>query len=193
MSSINAPFGLRPAFHPSGTIRPVAGTITTGYASNIFMNAPVGLIADGSIALAAAGGTGLTGACGAFQGVEYNPTATGPRVVSNMWPANTAAVNIVAYFTQDPTITYEIQCSGTLTQAALGSQADWSTNDTNAGNTVTGLSNVTLNIASITAVGQAGLRIIGLTPGPDNAWGDAFPIVQVQLSEHQFVAPINAI
>jgi hypothetical protein len=191
MSSINAPFGLRPAFHPSGTIRPVAGTITTGYASNIFMNSPIGIIADGSIALAAAGGVGVAGACGAFQGVEYNPTATGPRVVSNMWPASTAAVNIVAYFTQDPTITYEIQCSGTLTQAAIGQQFDWSVNDTNAGNTVTGLSNVTLDVAS--AAANAGLRVVGLTPGPDNAWGDAFPIVQVQLSEHQFVATVAAI
>lgn len=191
MSSINAPFGLRPAFHPSGTIRPVAGTITTLYNANIFMNAPVGIIADGSIALAAAGGVAVAGACGAFQGVEYNPTATGPRVVSNMWPANTAAVNIVAYFTQDPTITYEIQANATLTQAAIGQQFDWSTNDTNAGNTVTGLSNVTLNVASSAA--NAGLRVIGLTPGPDNAWGDAFPVVQVQLSEHQFVATIAAI
>lgn len=188
---ISAPFGLRPAFHPSGTIRPVAGTITTGYNANIFMGSPIGIIADGSIALAAAGGTGITGACGVFQGVEYNPTATGPRVVSNMWPANTAAVNIVAYFTQDPYITYEVQCSGTLTQAAIGAQYDWSTNDTNAGNTVTGLSNVTLNVGSGAA--NAGLRVIGLTPGPDNVWGDAFPVVQVQLSEHQFVATVAQI
>lgn len=191
MSSINAPFGLRPAFHPSGTIRPVAGTITTGYASNIYMNSPIGIIADGSIALAAAGGTAVAGACGVFQGVEYNPTATGPRVVSNMWPASTAAVNIVAYHTRDPAIVYEVQCSGTLTQAAIGEQFDWSANGSANGNTVTGLSSVTLNIASSAA--NAGLRVVGLTPGPDNAWGDAFPVVQVEFSEHQFVATVAAI
>lgn len=188
---VSAPFGLRPAFHPSGTIRPVVGTITTGYANNIFMNSPVGIIADGSIALAAAGGVAVAGACGAFQGVEYNPTATGPRVVSNMWPAATAAVNIVAAFTQDPNIVYEIQANATLTQAAIGEQFDWSANTTASGNTVTGLSNVTLNVASTAA--NAGLRVIGLTPGPDNAWGDPFPVVQVQLSEHQFVATVAAI
>lgn len=188
---LSAPFGLKPSFHPSGVIRPVVGTITTGYASNIFMNSPVGIIADGSIALAAAGGVAVAGACGTFQGVEYNPTATGPRVVSNMWPAATAAVNIVAYFTQDPTIVYEIQANATLAQSAIGAQYDWSTNDTNAGNTVTGLSSVTLNVAS--AAANAGLRVIGLTPGPDNAWGDPFPVVQVQLSEHQFVATVAAI
>lgn len=184
----SAPFGLRPAFHPSGTIRPVAGTIATGYNANIFMNSPIGIIADGSIALAAAGGTGVTGACGVFQGCEYNPTATGPRVVSNMWPANTAATQIVAYFTQDPYITYEIQANATLAQSAIGAQYDWSANTTSSGDTVTGLSNVTLNVASASA--SAGLRVIGLTPGPDNAWGDPFPVVQVQLSEHQFVSNV---
>jgi hypothetical protein len=158
------------------------------------MGSPVGIIADGSLALAPAGGTTTTGAVGAFQGVEYNMVATGPRVVSNMWPANMAAVSIVAYYTEDLLIVYEIQCSGTLTQAAIGAQYDWSVNDTNAGNTVTGLSNVALNIASGVAAGStAGLRVVGLTPGPDNAWGDPFPIVQVQLAEHQYVNPIGAI
>lgn len=191
MSSINAPFGLRPSYHPSGTIRPMAGTITTLYANNIFMNSPVGIIADGSIALAAAGGSGITGAIGTFQGVEYNPTATGPRVVSNMWPANTAAVNIVAYYTTDYLTVYEIQCSGTLTQAAIGAQFNWTANNTASGNTITGLSNVALDIASGAA--NADMRVIGLTPGPDNAWGDAFPVVQVQLSRQQYLAPVAQI
>lgn len=186
----SAPFGLRPAFHPSGVIRPVAGTIASGYASNIFMGSPIGYIADGSIALAPAGGTGITGACGAFQGVEYTPS-NGRRVLSNTWPANQVATEIVAYFTNDPNIVYEIQANATLTQAAIGEQFDWSANTTASGNTVTGISNVTLNVASTAA--NAGLRVVGLTAGPDNAWGDPFPVLQVQLSEHQFVATVAAI
>ena len=184
------PFGLRPAFHPSGYIRPVAGTITSGYASNIFLGAPVGYIADGSIALSAAGGTGITGAVGAFQGVEYTEQL-GRRVVSNFWPASTVATEIVAYFTNDPNIVYEIQADDTLTQAAIGSQYDWTTNGTTDGNTTTGISTVGLDVSTTAA--NAGLRVVGLTPGPDNAWGDPFPVVQVQLSEHQFVATIAAI
>lgn len=190
MSTVNAPFGLRPAFHPSGVIRPVAGTIASGYASNIFLGSPVGYIADGSIALAAAGGTAVAGACGAFQGVEYTPVS-GIRTVSNMWPASVAGTDIIAYFTNDPNITYEIQANATLTQAAIGAQYDWSANASANGNTTTGISTVTLDVAS--AAANAGLRVVGLTPGPDNAWGDAFPVVQVQLSEHQFVATIAAI
>jgi hypothetical protein len=190
MSSVNAPFGLRPSFHPSGTIRPTAGTITTGYASNIYMGSPVGFIADGSIALAAAGGTAVAGACGCFQGCEYTPS-NGRRTVSNIWPASTVATEIVAYFTLDPTIVYDIQGNAAIAQTAIGQQFDWSTNGSANGNLITGFSSVTLDTASSAA--NAGLRVIGLTPGPDNAWGDAFTIVQVQLSEHQFVATIAAI
>jgi predicted aconitase len=50
-----------------------------------------------------------------------------------------------------------------------------------------------LDTASVVASGGvAQLRVIGITPGPDNAWGDAYTIVQVQISEHQDVATINA-
>lgn len=186
---LSAPFGLRPSFHPSGTIRPSAGTITTGFASNIFLGSPVGFIADGSIALSAAGGTGITGACGCFQGVEYTAT-NGRRTVGNMWPAATAATDIVAYFTLDPWIIYDVQANATLTQASIGQQFDWTANASANGSTGTGISSVMLDTA--TSAATAGLRVIGLTAGPDNAWGDPFPVVQVMMSEHQFVATIAA-
>jgi len=41
MTTTAQPYGLRPSSHPSGTIRPVAYTIATGYAVNIFQNQPV--------------------------------------------------------------------------------------------------------------------------------------------------------
>jgi hypothetical protein len=186
----SAPFGLRPSFHPSGNIRPVRGTITSGYASNIYTNSPVGIIADGSIALAAAGGTAVAGACGVFQGCEYNPSI-GPRVVSNFWPASTVATEIVAYFTQDPAIVYEIQGDATLAQTAVGAQYDWTANASANGSTVTGLSSIMLGVSTVAA--NAGLRVLGVAPGPDNAWGDPFPVLQVQLSEHQFVATVAQI
>jgi hypothetical protein len=190
VSASAAPFGLRPSYHPSGTIRPTFSTIASGYNTNIFQGSPVGYIATGVIAMAAAGGTAVAGAVGAFQGVEYTPT-NGRRVLSNTWPANQVATEIVAYLTEDPAIVYQIQANATLARTAVGAQYDWSTNDTNAGNTTTGLSTVSLDVAS--AAANAGLRVLGLTPGPDNDWGDAFPIVDVQLSEHQFVATIAAI
>ena len=59
MSSTSAPFGLRPAYHPSGTVRPAASTILTGYASNILQFQPVKIVpsstGEGTIAAAAVG------------------------------------------------------------------------------------------------------------------------------------------
>ena len=190
MSSTNAPFGLRPAYHPSGVIRPKAVTITSAYGSNIFQGSPVGYIADGSIALAAAGGTGVAGACGAFQGCEFTPS-DGRRRVQNFWPASTVATDIVAYITDDPAIIYEIQANGSVAQLSMGAQFDWSSNGSSDGSTVTGISSVALNTGSGAAIAR--LRVVGLTPGVDNAWGDSYTVVQVQLSAHQLVATIAQI
>lgn len=182
MSATAAPFGLRPVYHPSGSIRPVAATIASALATNIFQYSPVQFVAaSGAIQLAAAGAR----AVGAFMGVEYTP-ADGRRRYSNTWPANQVATEIVAYITQDPFIIYEIQGNGPVAQDDIGECADWTTNDTNAGNTTTGLSTVAL--ATPTAAAIAGLQVIGLAPYVDNAWGDAFTIVQVQIAEHQFNA-----
>lgn len=185
MSSTAAPFGLRPAFAPSGTLRPgPLATIQTGYATAIFQYSPVVIDANGFLTASAAGADAM----GTFLGVEYTDTL-GARRYSNQWVASTAGTDIRAYYTLDQSgIVYEIQANATLTIAAIGQQYDWSAL---AGSTVTGLSSVSLNVAS--AAANAGLRVIGLTPGPDNDWGDAFPIVQVQISEHAYVADVASI
>lgn len=182
MSTTSAPFGLRPSYHPSGEVRPRAATIASGYANNIFLYSPVAYSA-GTVELAAAGARAI----GCFMGCAYTPT-DGRRRYSNSWPAATVATDIVAWITDDPTIIYEIQGNGSLALEDIGEQADWSANTTASGNTTTGLSSVTLDTATLTNAGNAGLRIVGISVGPDNAFGDAFTVVQVQISEHQNVA-----
>lgn len=185
MSSVNAPFGLRPVFKSGGT--PVSdsleNTIADGYAVTIYQGAPVKIGANGVIELAAAGER----AVGVFMGCEYTPLATGRPVVDNKWVASTALKTntvCVAYYTRDPYTTYEIQGNGSVTQLMMGQQMDWTA--ATAGNSTTGLSAVALDVASSAA--NAGLRIVGLSGDIDNAWGDDFTIVQVQFSEHQDVA-----
>lgn len=180
MSTTSAPFGLQPIFHDSGEERPVAGSVSVDYTTNIYLYSPVKLV-DGLLNLAAAGERAI----GCFLGVRY-VDVNGRPVFSNKWVAQAGATDIVSWYTRDPYIVYSIQANDTLTVEAIGEQYDWSTNDTNSGNLTTGLSNVTLNVAS--AAANAGLRVIGLTESPLNAWGDAFPVVQVQISEHQNVA-----
>ena len=181
MSTTSQPFGLRPAYSPSGVVRPTAYAIVTGYTSNILQNQPVKIGTAGNIEAAAIGDRLI----GTFQGVEFTD-ADGRRRVSNKWTASTAATNIVAYVTLDPSIVYEIQADGSIAVTDIGKQADFTA--ISAGSTVTGLSAMMLDTATLTDSGNASLRIIGLAPGPDNAFGDNFTIVQVQIAEHQNVA-----
>ena len=183
MSATSAPFGLRPAFHPSGLDRAqaLAGGIASAYPSDILKGQPVKYDTNGTIVPAAAGEAFV----GAFAGVEWTDT-TGRRRVSNYWPANTAyqTGSCVAYFYNDPNIVYEIQADGTLTQASIGDEADLS-NTTN-GSTTTGLSQATLSNSLIGANGEAQMRIVDLAPYPDNNWGDNFVIVRATISQFQF-------
>lgn len=208
MSAIAAPFGLAPVLHPSGIVRPsVSGgpqpyggiTIASGYANNIFLNAPVQVdftTPSGNLVLpsalgAAGAGAGINRILGAFQGCEFTLTATGRRTVSNYWPANTVATTIVGWATRDPWIIYEIQANGSVAATALGAQASITTNGSANGNTTTGFSTVALDVVtggSLTQASTNQLRIVGFSQRIDNLPGDAFTVVQVQISMHQDVA-----
>lgn len=188
MSTTLNPFGLRPAYSPSGIVRPgPLVQIASAAPFDIFQNSPIALDTNGNLILAAPGDRAI----GTFQGVEFTDVEQRFRV-SNRWVANTVATDIRAYYiaAQD-TIVYEIQANASLTEAAIGDQYDWTAI---AGNAITGLSEVALDVATAAGPGgNAGLRVIGLNPGPDNAWGDPFPVVLVQVSEHQFTADEAAI
>lgn len=183
MSSTSAPFGLRPAFHPSGLDRAqaLAGGIASGYATAILKGQPVKYVTGGVINVAAAGDSFV----GAFAGVEWTDT-TGRRHVSNYWPASTAyqTGSCVAYFYADQNIVYEIQTDGTMAQTAIGDEADLS--NTTAGSTTTGLSAATLSATLAGAGNSAQCRILDIAPYPDNNWGDDYVIVRVNISEYQF-------
>jgi hypothetical protein len=197
MSSTSAPFGLRPAFHPSGLDRAqaLANGIASGYASNILKGQPVqyGTTAN-SITLGTIGIAATSGAiAGAFAGVEWTDT-TGRRRVSNYWPANTAVQtgSVVAYFYSDANIVYEIQADATMAQTAIGNEYPFS--NITAGSAVTGLSQCTLNAGGAVGNGVQGqLRVVDIAPYPGNDWGDLFPIVRVVISQSQFFGAFTAI
>jgi hypothetical protein len=55
-----------------------------------------------------------------------------------------------------------------------------------------GYSIATLGVSTGTTSSSAQMRVVGIANGIDNASGDAFTVVQVQISKHQYVATINA-
>ena len=191
MTTTAQPFGLRPSSHPSGTIRPVAYTIATGYAVNIFQNQPVRIApstgsgqTEGTIVAAATGEAFI----GAFQGVEFTDS-DGRYRVSNKWTASTSATTITAYVTSDPAIVYEVQTNANVVAADIGKQFNFA--NTTSGNTVTGLSSAALDVSSSAA--NASVRLVGLSDAVEDTATDAFLTVNVQISEHQFVADVAAI
>jgi hypothetical protein len=207
MSATSAPFGLRPAFHPSGLDRAQALTngITSGLAVNILKGQPIVYTTAATVgSTGAANGTiipaGTPGnsaatsgyqVAGAFDGVEFTDT-TGRRRVSNYWPASTSGTDIVAYFYNDEKIVYEIQADATLAQTSIGGEYNFS--NITAGSTTTGLSQATLAAASAQSNGAQGqMRVVDIAPYPGNAWGDAYPIVRVTMSYNQFVAATTAV
>lgn len=178
MPSTSAPFGLRPVKHASGNIRHEVGTIATGYASAIYKYSPVKMLSDGTIGVAAAGEAFV----GAFLGCEYKD-ATG-KPCRGYWPAAQTATDIVAYFTMDPEIIYEIQAEGTLTVNNIGNMADFDAAADDTGSTVTELSSAMMD-TGVVGTTTAQLQIIGAAPGPHNAITDTYPILRVKIAEHQ--------
>lgn len=183
MSSTSAPFGLRPAYHPSGVIRPKQGTIVSAYATAIRKHQPVKIGASGGLEAAAAGDRFV----GTFLGCEYTDSS-GRRVISNQWVAATVATDVIAFYTEDPAIVYEIQSDAALNLNDIGEQFDTTAV---GGNATTGLCTMMLGVSTTAANAQ--LRLLGITPGPDNALGDTYVIAQVQISEHQYAADVAAI
>ena len=192
MSATNAPFGLRPAFHPSGLDRAqaLAGGIPSAYSSDILKGQAVLYVAgSGVIEPVNATGDALSGA---FAGVEWTDT-TGRRRVSNYWPANTAyqTGSCVAYFYNDPNIVYEIQADGSVAQTSIGLDANLS--NFAAGSNVTGLSQATLSASILSTGVQGQVQMLDLAPYVDNAWGDAYTIVRVQVARRQIAAVVPGI
>ena len=192
MSATSAPFGLRPAFHPSGLDRAqaLAGGIPSAYNTDILKGQAV-LYVAGSGVIEPVNATG-DAVSGAFAGVEWTDT-TGRRRVSNYWPANTAyqTGSCVAYFYNDPNIVYEIQADGSVAQTAIGLDANLS--NFAAGSNVTGLSQATLNATVLSTGVQGQVQVLDIAPYPDNNWGDNFTIVRVQVARRQISAVVPGI
>ena len=216
MSATFQPFGLKPVYHPSGLDRavPFVGTNTfvpgTSYSAPYSLSSgqsfyefqPVAITSSGQLTIA--NQTASSGKVyGVFNGVEYT-NSDGRRSVAKYAALTTlaAATNIVFWIFADPAIVYEIQCNGSVTSAAIGTEYNF---DTTAGSTVTdgyaigvggaGFSTTALLATAVGTGNQGQVRVVGLgreaayPAGNTNQWGDAYTIVQVQISNNTFAAP----
>lgn len=178
-----APFGLRPAYHPTGIDRPKVYSIASAYGTAIFKGDPVILNTNGTITI----GTAAADLLGVFNGVEYTDS-TGKPNESNFWPAAQTILSgseVRAYVWDDPDLVYDVQANGPVAQTAIGDQADVVMG---AGSTQTGLSTTVMSSTLAGAGVQAQLRVIDFNRDNANAVGDLFTVVQVKIARHQYVA-----
>jgi hypothetical protein len=214
MSTTFKPFGLKPAYHPNGLDRavPFVGTnsfttggefsapysITAGQA--FYQYQPVTLNSSGQLGIASASADNGT-VYGVFDGVEFTDSQ-GRRSVAKWisYEALAASTQIVFWIFQDPALVYEAQVNGSATVSSIGKQYNFdgtsgstTTSGTSIGVGGAGFSTTALSESASFSTGQ--VRVVGLgrevafPTGENNAWGDAYTIVQVQIANNSFVAP----
>ena len=139
MSATLKPFGLKPAYHPSGLDRatPFVGTNTfiagTTYTAPYSLSAgqafyqyqPVALTASNQLTIAAADTTPVFGV---FDGVEFTDSQ-GRRSVAK-WASKAtldASTDILFWIFSDPELVYEAQVEGSAGTGSIGQQYNFST------------------------------------------------------------------
>lgn len=198
MSATLAPFGMRPIADQSGRVRArgYQNGIVSGYATTLYQYSPVLFVTStyNTFNIAGVGADFV----GVFDGVEYTD-ANGRRQYSKMWPAGLtplAGTNWTVWVWDDPRTIYEIQANGTLGEAAgrgipgqeIELIAGTGVGGVGAGSTVTQLSSAAANASAVSSSAQQQLRILDKARYVDNDWGDAFPVLQVQIARHQYIA-----
>lgn len=197
MSATNQPFGFIAIRHPSGQTRARPYPIASGYATDIFNHDPVKLVTAGTVQLSTSDGT-RTGTVdgilpiGIFAGCTYTD-ASGKPNFSPYWPASTVSTDAIAWVYDDPVNEFVVQANGSIAATAIGDQADWTGFTAPGGSTITGQSSATLSATLVGAGNQGNFRIIDVDRSTDNAFGDAFTKVIVQIAEHTYIAPKTAI
>jgi hypothetical protein len=216
MSTTYQPFGLKPAYHPSGLDRATAfvGTNSFQAATDNSYNAPYGLTSgqafyqyqpvgiNSSGQLVPAATLAATSRMfGVFDGVEFTDSQ-GRRSVAK-WASKTtldASTQIIFWVFSDSALVYEAQVNGSVATSAIGLEYNFdSTNNPTVGYSIgnggAGFSQAALAASPVSAGAQGQVKVVGLgreaafPAGQTNAWGDAYTIVQVQIANSQIVAP----
>jgi hypothetical protein len=215
MSATFQPFGLKPVYHPSGLDRavPFVGTNTfvpgTTYTAPYSLSSgqsfwqyqPVAITSSGQLTIA--NQTASSGKVyGVFDGLEYT-NSDGRRSLAKYAALTSLAsyTNIVFWIFADPALVYEIQCNGSVTSAAIGTEYNFDTTSGSTtadgyaiGNGGAGFSTTALLSTAVGTGNQGQVRVVGLgrevayPAGNTNQWGDAYTIVQVQISNNTFAA-----
>lgn len=188
MVASSAPFGAAVSRAVGAAPHAVGGNtyrIASLTTATIFSGQMVRLTANGVIDELTSAGITTGSTIGVFAGCEYTDPNLGYKLQKKYWPGGTSATDAVAYVIDSPWMTYRLQANSSIGATAVGATIGMTTASYTSGSTLNGSSYGMLNTASIgTADGL--FQIIGLSQTPDNAFGDAFTVVEVRIANHQF-------
>jgi len=192
MSSVAAPFGLRPIGRlDNGSLEVFRQyPIASAYNTNIAMGDIVQLVDGGTattIEKQSATGDDTTAIdmVGVFMGCKYTDPNTGQLTFSQLWPANLVASDAMAYVVDDPSVLFAIQADGA--PANIGDiYGKNSVLVQTAPNTSLKISRVALDISAIGTDPENPIRIIDYLGGDQgDEKGTSFPILVCKFNYHQ--------
>ena len=187
MAASAAPYGAKPigTLSASGSFTGKVQhiKIASGFDTLISWGDFVKLVAAGTIEKDA--GTTTATPVGVFMGCSYTDPTTSQPTYAQMWTADVAASDAVAYVLTDPNVLFQMQGDGAITQAMLGSNFSIVVT---AGSTTIGRSKNAVDQSTSATTNTLPLRIIDFVDGPDSAVGDAYTDVIMKFNAgHQYV------
>lgn len=186
MSTAARPYGLLPVRRADGM--PYSGAterikMTNSYGTSIFKGDVVQIVAAGTLEKVSNVGTNAdpfpVNTIGVFMGCEYTDPNTSQKLFRNFWTASTSATDNYAYVVTDPMVLFQIQSDDAVPQTALG--INIGVNQT-AGSTLTGVSAVAADFATIAVTNTLGFKIVGFVDAPGSTVGDAFTDILVKFN-----------
>ena len=192
MSSVAAPFGLRPIGRlDSGSLEVFRQyPILSGYATDICTGDIAQLVDNGTTTtIQKQSGTGDDSTAidmvGIFMGCSYADPNSGQKVFSQHWPASTVASDAMAYVVDDPNVLFTIQADGAPTNVGDIYGKNCLLVQT-APNTSLKVSRVALDISELDTDPQNPIRVIDYLGGDQgDEKGTSFPILVCKFNYHQ--------
>ena len=183
MANTDKAFGFRPLGNLSatGAQKQYGYEIADNQAGAIFQGDLVTIVAGYVVKFVPAT---HSAALGVFNGCFYIDPTTGKPTWKNYYPGsvNITEGTISADVLDDPSQLFLVQSDGVIVQANIGKTADVIGT---GGSTVTGVSTMELNSATIADTAALNLKIVGLWNVPANALGE-FAVLVVKINEHLY-------
>src|SRR6056300_1338421 len=192
MSSLAAPFGLRPIGRlDSGSLEVFRQyPIASAYGTNIAMGDIVHLVDGGTATtIEKQSGTGddttEIDMVGIFMGCSYTDPNSGQKVFSQLCPASTVASDAMAFIVDDPNVLFTIQADGAPANTGDIYGKNCLLIQT-APNTSLKISRVALDISELDTDPQNPIRVIDYLGGDaGDEKGSAYPILVCKFNYHQ--------